>query len=69
MQTHLATKERCMFGFFKSDPAKKLRKIYDQKSTDAMLAQRKGDIKTYSMLTAEAEELWKEIAKLQTDKK
>ncbi|GAC18522.1 DUF6435 family protein [Paraglaciecola arctica] len=53
-----------MFGFLKADPAKKLRKTYDQKSTEAMLAQRKGDIKTYSMLTAEAEELWKEIQQL-----
>lgn len=58
-----------MFNFLKVDPVKKLRKIYDQKSTDAMLAQRKGDIKTYSMLTAEAEELWKEIEKLEADKK
>jgi hypothetical protein len=58
-----------MFGFLKADPVKKLRKIYDQKSTDAMLAQRKGDIKTYSMLTAEAEELWKEIEKLEAAKK
>jgi hypothetical protein len=57
-----------MFGFLKSDPAKKLRKIYDQKSTDAMLAQRKGDIKTYSMLTADAEKLWKEIEQLEADK-
>lgn len=58
-----------MFGLFKSDPVKKLRKTYDQKSTDAMLAQRKGDIKTYSMLTAEAEELWKQIEKLEAAKK
>jgi hypothetical protein len=58
-----------MFSFLKADPSKKLRKIYDQKSTDAMLAQRKGDIKTYSMLTAEAEELWKQIEKLEADKK
>lgn len=58
-----------MFNFLKADPVKKLRKTYDQKSTDAMLAQRKGDIKTYSMLTAEAEELWKEIEKLEADKK
>jgi hypothetical protein len=62
-------KEKNMFGFLKSDPAKKLRKIYDQKSTDAMLAQRKGDIKTYSMLTAEAEKLWTEIEQLKADKK
>ena len=58
-----------MFGFLKSDPAKKLRKIYDKKSTDAMLAQRKGDIKTYSMLTAEAEKLWAELEQLKADKK
>jgi len=58
-----------MFGFLKADPVKKSRKIYDQKSTDAMLAQRKGDIKTYSMLTAEAEAIWQEIEKLEADKK
>ena len=57
-----------MFGFLKADPIKKLRKIYDQKSTDAMLAQRKGDIKTYSMLTAEAEKLWTEIEQLEAEK-
>ena len=57
-----------MFSFLKADPVKKLRKTYDQKSTDAMLAQRKGDIKTYSMLTAEAEELWKQIEQLEADK-
>ncbi|MCF2947778.1 DUF6435 family protein [Paraglaciecola aquimarina] len=58
-----------MFGFLKSDPSKKLRKKYDTLSTQAMLAQRKGDIKTYSMLTAEAETLWKEIHQLELDKK
>jgi hypothetical protein len=50
-----------MFGFFKSDPSKKLRKTYDLKLEQAMHAQRKGDIKTYSMLTAEAEALWAQI--------
>ena len=54
-----------MFGLFKSDPTKKLRKQYDAKLEQAMHAQRKGDIKTYSMLTAEAESLWAEIEKLQ----
>jgi hypothetical protein len=58
-----------MFGFLKSNPAKKLRKEYDQKSTTAMLAQRKGDIHSYSMLTAEAEELWKKIEALEEQKK
>jgi hypothetical protein len=57
-----------MFGFLKSDPSKKLRKLYDKKSTDAMLAQRKGDIYSYSILTAEAEELWKEIEALKLEK-
>lgn len=54
-----------MFGFLKGNPTKKLRKQYDKKLEDAMLAQRKGDIKTYSMLTAEAETLWAEIEKLE----
>ncbi len=54
-----------MFGLFKSDPSKKLRKKYDKLSTDAMHAQRKGDIKSYSMLTAEAELLWEEIKSLE----
>jgi hypothetical protein len=57
-----------MFGFFKSDPSKKLRKLYDKKSTDAMLAQRKGDIRTYSLLTAEADQLWQEIETINKDK-
>ncbi len=57
-----------MFGIFKSDPTKKLRKQYDMKLEKAMLAQRKGDIKTYSMLTAEAEKMWEEIERLKASK-
>ena len=53
-----------MFGLFKSDPTKKLRKTYDAKLEQAMHAQRKGDIKTYSMLTAEAEGIWKQIEEI-----
>ena len=53
-----------MFGFLKPDPIKKLRKTYDKKSTDAMIAQRRGDIRTYSMLTAEADTLWQQIEAL-----
>ena len=56
-----------MFGLFKSDPSKKLRKTYDMKLEQAMHAQRKGDIKTYSMLTAEAEALWEQIEALKKD--
>ena len=58
-----------MFGLFKSNPTKKLRKNYDIKLEQAMLAQRKGDIKTYSMLTAEAESIWKEIEALESQQK
>lgn len=53
-----------MFGLFKSDPVKKLRKQYDDKLERAMLAQRRGDIKSYSLLTAEAENLWQQIERL-----
>jgi len=50
-----------MFGLFKSDPAKKLRKQYSAKLEEAMLAQRNGDIRSYSSLTEEAEAMWKEL--------
>ena len=58
-----------MFAFLKPDPVKKLRKIYDQKSTEAMFAQRKGDIRLYSQLTAEAENLWQQILAYETKAK
>ncbi|WP_141096214.1 DUF6435 family protein [Lacimicrobium sp. SS2-24] len=54
-----------MFGWLKSDPTKKLRKQYDAKLEQAMLAQRRGDIKTYSMLTSEAEKLWAQLEQQQ----
>ncbi|MCU7553751.1 DUF6435 family protein [Alteromonas sp. ASW11-19] len=50
-----------MFGLFKRNPTKKLRKQYDSLLEQAMHAQRNGDIKTYSMLTADAEALWAKI--------
>lgn len=53
-----------MFGLFKRNPKKKMRKEYDALLEKAMYAQRNGDIRTYSMLTAEAESLWDEIEKL-----
>ena len=58
-----------MFSFLKSDPTKKLRKTYDQILEKAMQAQRKGDIKTYSLLTAESESIWQEIEALEKSKK
>ena len=56
-----------MFGLFSRDPSKKMRKKYDKLLEDAMHAQRRGDIKLYSMLTAEAEALWEQIEKLQQE--
>ncbi|WOI37760.1 DUF6435 family protein [Alteromonas sp. CI.11.F.A3] len=50
-----------MFGLFNKNPTKKLRKQYDGLLERAMHAQRNGDIKTYSMLTAESEDVWKKI--------
>ena len=49
-----------MFSFLKPDPIKKLRKEYDAKLEQGMQAQRKGDIKSYAMLTDEAEKIWNE---------
>lgn len=54
-----------MFSIFKKDPAKKLRKQYDQILEQGMLAQRKGDIKSYAMLTAEAEAIWEKIVAIE----
>ena len=61
-------KEKYMFGLFKTDPTKKLRKQYDKKLEEGMHAQRRGDIKSYAMLTAEAEKIWEEIKKLEKNK-
>jgi hypothetical protein len=54
-----------MFSLFKRDPVKTLRQKYDAKAEQAMLAQRKGDIRLFADLTAEAEELWLQLEKLQ----
>lgn len=50
-----------MFRLFKTDPTKKLRREYERKLTQAHEAQRSGDIRTYSNLTAEAEALYARI--------
>jgi len=54
-----------MFSLFKKDPIKKLNKAYFQKLETAMLAQRNGDIKSYSMITSEAEIIRKELEALE----
>jgi Family of unknown function (DUF6435) len=50
-----------MFSFFKKDSLKELNKQYLQKLEEAMHAQRNGDIRSYSMLTSEAEDILKKI--------
>ena len=48
----------------RGDPVKKLREQYDAKAEQAMLAQRKGDMRLFADLTAEAEELWAQYQQL-----
>ncbi|MCC4222839.1 MAG: DUF6435 family protein [Pseudomonadota bacterium] len=55
-----------MFSFFKNNSVKKLKKRHSMLCEQAMQAQRRGDIKTYSMLTAEAEEIFEQIKTLNT---
>ncbi len=58
-----------MLSLFRKDPLKKLIKQYDQMLEKAMYAQRNGDIKSYSMLTAEAERIATEIRDLEQKQK
>lgn len=54
-----------MFGMFKSNPTNRLRKERESLQKQAMLAQRRGDIRTYSMLSADVEQLNREIEDLE----
>ena len=56
-----------MFSFFKKNPTKKMHKEYERKLEQAMFAQRNGDIRSYSMITAEAESIWQEIQKIEAE--
>ena len=58
-----------MFGLFKKDPLKKLNEAYNDKLKQAMLAQRAGNIQKYAELSADAEEIAKQIDELRDDKK
>ena len=50
-----------MFSLFKKKPKEKLNKEYLAILEKAMQAQRNGDIKSYSALTADAEKILKKI--------
>lgn len=56
-----------MFGLFKADPLKKLRKEYDKVLQDAMQAQRHGDIRLYSELSTEADKIYQQIKTLELE--
>jgi len=49
---------------FKRDPAKKLKKRYQEKMQAAMLALRNGDVRQNATLVAEADELKAELDRL-----
>ena len=55
-----------MFVLFKTSPAKKLEKEHKVVLSRAFVAQRNGDIRQYSLLTAEAEALRKKIEKIES---
>lgn len=46
-----------MFSFLKKDPISKLNKQYTALLEQALEAQRRGDIRSYSELTSEAEKI------------
>lgn len=56
-----------MFGLFKSNPLKKLRKDYDKALQGAMHAQRNGDIRLYSELSTDADKIYQKIKLLESE--
>ena len=57
-----------MFGWMKRDPEKQLRKQYHAKLEEALQAQRNGNIRQYSFLTAEAEKLREKLEEVEVKK-
>jgi len=58
-----------MFSIFKKDPIKKLNQQLSTKLEEAMNAQRNGDIRTYSQLSFEAQEIEKQLIVLENANK
>lgn len=52
-------------SLFRSNPRKKLQKAYEAKLAQAQTAQRNGDIRSYSMLSEEAQKLFRDIQALE----
>lgn len=53
-----------MFNLFKKDPVKKLQKEYEALSTEAMKAQRNGNIALFAKLSQKLDALGKQIDQL-----
>ena len=58
-----------MISFFKKDPTKKLHKQLSIKLEQAMHAQRNGDIRKYSELSFEADQIDKQIIEIEKQAK
>lgn len=58
-----------MFSLFKKDPTKRLNQLLSIKLEKAMHAQRNGDIRTYSQLSFEAEQIDKQITEIEIQNK
>ncbi|WOJ93854.1 DUF6435 family protein [Congregibacter variabilis] len=56
-----------MFGLFKSNPLKKLQTQHEALLSEAFQAQRNGNIRLYSTLTAEAEAIREQIEALKAE--
>ena len=56
-----------MFGLFNRSPLKKLQREHEVLATRAFKAQRNGDIRLYSTLTAEAEAVREKIDNLKSE--
>ncbi len=54
-----------MFGLFKGDPKKKLEEEYARILTQAVEAQRNGEIELYGEITVKSEEVLKKIEDLE----
>ena len=58
-----------MFGLFKSNPTKKMRKELERLQEKAMQMQRNGDIRGSSFVSQEADELWQKIQAIEAEQK
>ena len=58
-----------MFGIFKKSPIAKMENEHKELLTKAFNAQRNGDIRGYSMITAEAEKVREQLEVLKAEEK